>query len=79
MKAHRDGDYETKLALNEQYYAKTRVLLLDHVDTFCSQLDRLTEKAMERDFNEHPRLPLILEHNRIVKETFLKVREQLTQ
>ena len=77
MKAHREGDYDTKRALNEQYYPKTRVLLLDHIDTFISQLDRLTEKGQEKDFNEHPRLPLILEHNRIVKETFLTVRQTL--
>lgn len=77
MKAHREEDYDTKRALNEQYYPKTRVLLLDHIDTFISQLDRLTEKGREKDFNEHPRLPLILEHNRIVKETFLTVRQTL--
>ena len=77
MQAHRDGDYATKRALQEQYYPKTMPLLLDHIDTFVSQLDRLTEKGQQRDPREHPRLPLILEHNRIVKETFLRARETL--
>lgn len=77
MQAHRDGDHATKRALQEQYYPKTMPLLLDHIDTFVSQLDRLTEKGQQRDPREHPRLPIILEHNRIVKETFLRARETL--
>eukprot|EP00977_Amphora_coffeiformis_P003216 scaffold597_cov176-Amphora_coffeaeformis.AAC.22 len=77
--AHMSGDVATKQALHQQYYAATSAALLDHVNTFIAQLDELSNRAMGRDLKVHPRLPLILQHNDFVKETFLKVRANLQQ
>jgi len=76
MKAHVEEDYEAKMALHEEYYGKTSSLLLEHIDTFLDQLDRLVRKTEGRDIQEHPRLPLIMRHNEFVRETFLTVRNR---
>lgn len=75
-KAHMEGDYETKQALHEQYYQDTSLKLSSHIDDFITQLDELSTKAIGRDVNEHPRLPLILRHNEFVRSTFLAVRSR---
>jgi len=73
-KAHMEEDYETKQSLHEQYYQDTSLKLLTHIDDFILQLDQLSTKAIGRDVDEHPRLPLILRHNDFVRNTFLAVR-----
>ena len=75
--AHMTNDYQTKQALHEQYYQQTLSALQNHVETFLQQLDELSNRTIGRDLNVHPRLPLILKHNDFVKQTFLKVRENL--
>jgi hypothetical protein len=45
-----------------------------HVNSFIAELDQLSEKAATKDVYEHPRIPLILEHNEFVKQTFLRVK-----
>lgn len=76
MEAHQRGDYETKQMLHEKYYADTSRLLLEHIEGFLEQLDKLSVKADERntDFSDHPRLPLIIRHNQFVRDTFMTVR-----
>jgi len=78
MEAHRTGDYATKQMLHEKYFANTSAALLEHIESFLEQLDKLSEKACDRqrDLGDHPRLPLILAHNDFVKQTFLTVRMQ---
>jgi len=72
--AHMNGDYETKQAIHNQYFAETSAALRDHVDSFLEKLDSLSAKAEGKNISDHPRLPLILRHNEFVKETFLAVR-----
>lgn len=74
MAAHGENNWEAKQALHQHYFPRTSALLLEHIDTFVEQLDRLSARADGRDANEHPRLPLILRHNEFVRDTFLKVR-----
>ena len=83
MNAHRSGDYDTKLALHEKYYSATSAALLEHVDGFIADIDKLIAKAETIGVNdpnsvyikfEHPRLPLIHKHNLFVRETFQNVR-----
>ena len=85
MRAHRSGDYDTKLQLHEKYYPQTSAALLAHVDDFIEDIDKLIKKAETigvSDPNsvyikyEHPRLPLIHRHNLFVKETFQNVRNR---
>lgn len=75
--AHMSGDGETKNAIHQHYFADTAAALLDHVDTFLIQLDELSAKADGKSLDEHPRLPLILQHNEFVKRTFLTVKARL--
>ena len=85
MNAHRSGDYATKLSLHESYYPATSSALLEHVDTFIEDIDKLIAKAETIGVsdpnsiyirNEHPRLPLIHRHNLFVRETFQNVRDR---
>lgn len=78
MEAHARGDYAAKQALHEAYYQYTSQALLDHIDGFVAQLDKLSNKAEERrrNIDDHPRLPLILQHNQFVRDTFVTVRNR---
>ena len=76
MTAHIEEDYETKSLLHEAYYPETSARLLDHIDTFLQHLEDLSSKSSQQDITVHPRLPLILQHNEFVKETFLAVRQR---
>jgi hypothetical protein len=75
--AHMQGDADTKRSIHEQYFLQTASALKNHVDTFLEQLDALQAKSNGMDYNEHPRLPLILKHNEFVKETFLLVKSNI--
>jgi hypothetical protein len=75
--AQERGDGDTKRALHDQYFTETSTALRNHVETFLTKLDELSNIAAGRDPSLHPRLPLILKHNEFVKETFLKVRANL--
>lgn len=79
MRAHREGDYNTKLALHEKYYHATSAALLEHVDSFIEDIDKVIKKSDAHPVyikNEHPRLPLIHRHNQFVRETFSNVRSR---
>ena len=82
MNAHRTGDYATKQALHEKYYTQTSTALLEHIENFIEDIDKLIHKAETIGVNdqnspyikyEHPRLPLIHRHNLFVRETFQAV------
>ncbi|EED90249.1 predicted protein [Thalassiosira pseudonana CCMP1335] len=45
VNAHNDGDYDAKQILHQRYYADTSALLLDHIDSFVQELDKLSAKA----------------------------------
>ena len=77
MKAHSESDYDGKQMLHDKYYGETSQLLLNHIEEFLIQLDKLSDKAYDRqrDLNDHPRLPLILKHNEFVRQSFLAVRQ----
>jgi len=75
--AHVNGDGDTKNAIHEQYMDQTAAALKEHVDTFLQQLDGLLAKSEGKDWNEHPRLPLILRHNEFVRTTFENVKMRL--
>ena len=47
------------------------------MDTFLDSLDTLEQKSYGKSLEEHPRLPLILQHNQFVRETFMKVQRNL--
>jgi hypothetical protein len=75
--AHVNGDSETKNAIHQRYVGQTSKELKSHVDTFLEQLDMLSARADEKEWSEHPRLPLILRHNEFVRSTFQNVKSRL--
>lgn len=77
--AHMNGDYQTKQDIHDHYFQQTSVALNNHVNIFLKDLDNLQKKGYGKDINEHPRLPLIMQHNEFVKQTFLAVQAQLAQ
>ena len=77
--AHMSGDYGTKQEIHNAYFQMSSVALQNHVDTFLRDLEKLKARGNGIDINEHPRFPIIMLHNEYVKDTFLKVREQLAQ
>jgi hypothetical protein len=72
--AHVNGDYATKQAFHQQFYPETSAKLKEHIDTFLQELDELSAKAHVMNVNQHPRAPMILKHNELVKNSFLAVR-----
>jgi len=78
-RAHMTGDYQGKQTFHEHYSSQTSMALQKHVNTFLKELEILQSKGDGLDILEHPRFPLIMQHNEYVKQTFLTVREQLGQ
>jgi len=75
--AHVNGDGETKNAIHSEYFGQTARELQQHVDMFLEQLQTLSSKSDDKDWNDHPRLPLILRHNEFVRSTFENVKARL--
>lgn len=72
-----NGDVATKNAIHQQFFHMTSRVIQIHVNSFIAELDQLSEKAYTKDVNEHPRIPLILEHNEFVKQTFMRVKNNI--
>lgn len=75
--AHMTGDEQTKAQIHDMYRYEVMNEILNHCDTFLESLERLEQKGYSKSFDEHPRLPVILQHNELVKQTFLKVKANL--
>ena len=71
------GDAELKNAYHQQYLPETIAKLKAHVDKFILELDELYKKASMKNLDENTRLPLIVMHNEFVRETFMRVKEQI--
>ena len=75
--AYMSGDEATKSQYHQEYFPYTLEGLKNHVESTLQELDQLSAMARSKDPATHPRVPVILEHNAFVKETFLKVKAQL--
>ena len=71
------NDGTTKQSYHQQFSDKIYSKLQKHVDYLVNELDELSENHWRRDRDRHPRLPLILAHNEFVKETFLRVQDNI--
>lgn len=71
------GDVQTKNAMHQEYFYMTSRVIQVHVNSFIAELEQLSEKALTKDLDEHPRIPLVLEHNEFVKQTFLRVKNNI--
>lgn len=71
------GDEDTKGQYHEHFFPYTLEAMKKHVDDTLKELDDLSSKAQTYDPATHPRVPVILAHNSFVKETFLRVKQNL--
>jgi len=70
-------DESTKQAYHGHYFAYTLNSLKQFVDGTINEIDMLSNKASSYDAYTHPRVPMILAHNDLVKSTFQKVQGNL--
>ena len=79
LNAVRNKDSKTSKALNQQYLQYTHQALTQNVDSTIALIDELTARANSYDVDTHPRVPVIVAHNNLVRDTFTKVQAQLYQ
>ena len=77
LMAVKNNDDASKQQLAQQYFPYTLEALKEHVDSTLRLVDQLIMKANSYDRHTHPRVPVIVAHNELVKETFEKVQAQL--
>ena len=75
--AYTTNDVATKEQYHQYYLQYTVQALQNHVNEMLQELATLSERAKTFDIAKHPRLSLIEQHNKFVKETFLKVKKNL--
>lgn len=79
--AHVRGDKETVSVLRSQYLLEISIVLKKHVDgklaEIANLLQKMDEMYTETICQEHPRLPMIYEHNKFLYFTFAKVKSRL--
>ena len=71
------GDENTKSQYHNEYWNLTKQSMQNHVDDMLRDLDNWSAKAQSYDVNTHPRVPLIMQHNSFVRETFQRVKQNL--
>lgn len=71
------GNEAAKQEYHSQYFQYTLQALQEHVNYILGTIDELTYKAQSYDLNRHPRVPVIVAHNNLVRRTFEKVQAQL--
>jgi len=71
------NDEDAKNNFHDQYFEYTLEALRDHVGSILMDVDRLTQKAQSLDLTTHPRAPVIVAHNNLVRETFSKTHANL--
>mmetsp|Transcript_2505 Transcript_2505/g.3350 ORF Transcript_2505/g.3350 Transcript_2505/m.3350 type:complete len:470 (-) Transcript_2505:201-1610(-) len=75
--AHMNEDYETKMAIHQQFQGETVNKLLEHVNKILTEVQALQNKMYQYNSDRHPRLPLLLRHHEMVISTFMKARDNL--
>lgn len=75
--ACKTNDEGTKQNYLNQYFPYVLDAMKQHVDGILHDIDVLSNKAQSYNINTHPRVPVILAHNNLVKDTFLRVQQQL--
>ena len=75
--ACRMNDDGLRQDFHEQYFQYTLPALQDHVDSILRDVQRMTQDAQSLDVNVHPRAPIIIAHNNLVRETFSRTQINL--
>lgn len=77
--ACKTNDEVTKEQYHGYYFAYTLDALKSHVYTILSDVEQLTMKAQTYDQDIHPRVPMIVMHNSLVRQTFTMTAALLEQ
>lgn len=77
--ACRTNDIETKEQYHGSYFQYTLESLKAHVYSMINSVDQLTISAISFDLGTHPRVPVIVAHNTLVKDTFANTALLLEQ
>ncbi|KAL7523382.1 hypothetical protein ACHAWF_000500 [Thalassiosira exigua] len=73
------NDEDTKQQYHAYYFQDTLDALKQHVSTILGDVVQLTMKSQNFDIKTHPRLPLIVSHNNLVRDTFTMTASLLEQ
>jgi len=68
---------DAKQNFHQEYFQYTNQALQEHVGQILYDVDVLTQRAQSLDLNTHPRVPVIVAHNNLVRETFTKTQMSL--
>jgi len=75
--ACKTDDEETKQQYHDYYFPYTLQELKNHVYSILGEVDQLTMKAQSYDLETHPRVPVIVAHNDLVRDTFVMTQQLL--
>eukprot|EP00574_Skeletonema_japonicum_P008660 CAMPEP_0201728364 /NCGR_PEP_ID=MMETSP0593-20130828/15621_1 /ASSEMBLY_ACC=CAM_ASM_000672 /TAXON_ID=267983 /ORGANISM="Skeletonema japonicum, Strain CCMP2506" /LENGTH=392 /DNA_ID=CAMNT_0048220437 /DNA_START=324 /DNA_END=1502 /DNA_ORIENTATION=+ len=65
-----NNDEATKETFHNNYFAYTLEALREHVYSILNDVDQMTMMAQSYDLETHPRVPVIVAHNDLVRSTF---------
>jgi len=77
--AMKTGDEGTRQQYQDQYFQYTLDSMKQHVYGILADVDNLTAKAQSFDLSTHPRVPVIVAHNNLVRDTFTMTAALLEQ
>mmetsp|Transcript_19286 Transcript_19286/g.31650 ORF Transcript_19286/g.31650 Transcript_19286/m.31650 type:complete len:459 (-) Transcript_19286:72-1448(-) len=77
--AMKSGDEATRQQYQDQYFQYTLDSMKQHVYSILEDVDTLTVRAQNFDLNTHPRVPVIVAHNNLVRDTFSMTAQLLEQ
>lgn len=77
--ACKTNDEASKQEIHGQYFQYTLDALKQHVYSILGDVDQLTQTAQSYDLQTHPRVPVIVAHNNLVRDTFTMTSALLEQ
>jgi hypothetical protein len=77
--AMKTGDEGTRQQYQDQYFQYTLDSMKQHVYGILADVDNLTANAQSFDLSTHPRVPVIVAHNNLVRDTFTMTAALLEQ
>lgn len=77
--ACKTNDEDTKKQYHDNYFQYTLDALKQHVYGILGDVENLTMKAQSYDLTTHPRVPVIVAHNNLVRDTFTMTASLLEQ
>ena len=77
--ACKTNDESTKQQYHDHYFQYTLDAIKNHVYSILGDVDQLSMQAQSYDLETHPRVPVIVAHNNLVRDTFTMTASLLEQ